>query len=1194
MLRRGTFWLSSSSSLKSKTTIYQFVRQQPNNSNPFAPTMAAAPAGTGPLKDFPEPLNFAKMEEEVLAYWKEIKAFETSLKKSEGRKPYTFYDGPPFATGLPHYGHILAGTIKDVVCRYAHQTGHHVERRFGWDCHGLPIEFEIEKLLGIKSSHDVKAFGIANYNAECRKIVMRFANEWEEVVTRVGRWIDFKNDYKTMNLSYMESVWWVFKQLWEKKLVYRGFKVMPFSTSCTTPLSNFEANMNYKDVSDPSAMVSFPLEEDNNTHLIAWTTTPWTLPSNLALCVNPDMEYVKVLDAKTSRHYIFAECRIGEVYKINAKDKDKELPYTSDSGTGVVHCAPGFGEEDNRACLANKVFEKGTIVCPVDENGHFTADVTEWAGRYIKDCDNEILKVIQQNGRLINKAAVVHSYPFCWRSDTPLIYKAVDSWFVGVESIRDKLLEANAATSWVPDFVKSKRFSNWLEDAKDWNVSRNRYWGTPLPVWRSDDWEEIICIGSVAELEELSGVTGINDIHREFVDTITIPSKFFFYWEEIICIGSVAELEELSGVTGINDIHREFVDTITIPSKRPGMPPLRRVEEVFDCWFESGSMPFGQAHYPFENKEKFMDGFPADFVAEGLDQTRGWFYTMLVLSTALFGHSSYKNLVVNGLVLAEDGKKMSKRLKNYLFFFVPACLPSVASRKCLDGFPADFVAEGLDQTRGWFYTMLVLSTALFGHSSYKNLVVNGLVLAEDGKKMSKRLKNYPEPTIVVDNYGADALRLYLINSPVVRAEPLRFREAGVKDIVKDVFLPLANAAKFFITNANRFISEGGSISINTTSSNEMDRWILASAQTLVKCVHNEMNQYHLYTVVPHVLRFVEELTNWYVRMNRRRIKGTDEDRQDWGNSLSTFLDVLFTVSRVLAPFTPFIAESLYQRIKPLLPEEVQEDSIHYIMLPEVDASKFDEVLEQSMSRMIKVVDLVRVLRDRIGIPMKMPVRQVIVVHPNREYLDDVSKMGTYIKHEVNAFDVNFSEEGEYVITKLDGNMGAIGKRFKKEGMSIKKALMAMGPEEVRAFIAAEGGVVCDQQLTMEDVKILRTFREGIEEFESNTDNDVVVLVDKRSDEALVNAWRAREFVNRVQQLRKKAKLVITDRVDVFFSSPDAGLVASILGASEQISQTVKGLWTTEDKMPADAEKIAEEDNDISEIPIKITFTKPSA
>lgn len=1115
MLRATFSRLSFSTS--ARTVIFANARQQLNQQAPSSSKegMAAAPtAGQAPtLLDFPEPLNFAKMEEEVLAYWKRIDAFRTSVKKSEGRKPYTFYDGPPFATGLPHYGHILAGTIKDIVCRYAHQTGHHVERRFGWDCHGLPIEFEIEKQLGIKSSHDVKKFGIANYNAECRKIVMRYATEWEQVIGRVGRWIDFENDYKTMNLSYMESVWWVFKQLWEKKLVYRGHRVMPFSTSCTTPLSNFEANMNYKEVSDPSAMVSFPLEEDPNTFLIAWTTTPWTLPSNLALCVNPDMEYVKLLDAKTSRHYIIAECRIDEVYKNHAKEKTppftvvekfkgatlKDKKYTplfsyfvdkepnafrvmvdkyvtSDSGTGVVHCAPGFGEEDNRVCLANKIFQKGTIVCPVDENGQFTSDVTDWAGKYIKDCDAAILKVIQGNGRLINKAAIVHSYPFCWRSETPLIYKAVDSWFVAVESIRDQLVAANAATTWVPDFVKTKRFTNWLEDAKDWNVSRNRYWGTPMPVWHSADWEEVVCVGSVAELEQLSGVQGITDIHREFVDAITIPSK------------------------------------------RPGMPPLKRLEEVFDCWFESGSMPYGQCHYPFENKETFHQRFPADFIA-----------------------------------------------------------------------------EGLDQTRGWFYTMLVLSTALFGTSSYKNLVCNGLVLAEDGKKMSKRLKNYPEPTIVVDQYGADALRLYLINSPVVRAEPLRFREAGVKDIVKDVFLPLVNAAKFFITNANRCISEGGSVTLADHSSpNEMDRWILASAQTLVKYVHKEMALYHLYTVVPGVLHLIEELTNWYVRMNRRRIKGTDGDQQDWCHALSTLLNVLFTVSRVIAPFTPFIAETLFQRIKPLLPAEMQEDSIHYLMIPEVDVSRFDNALEKSMGRMIKVVDLVRVLRDRIGIPMKMPVRQVVIVHPNPEYLADVAKMAHYIRHEVNAFDVTFSEEGEYVITKLDGNMGVLGKRLKKEGMSIKKALMEMGQDDVKTFIANQGGVVCGQQLTMEDVKVLRTFRQGIEDYESNTDNDVVVLVDKRSDEGLVNAWRAREFVNRVQQLRKKAKLVITDRVDVFFSSPDPALVASILSCSDQVSQTVKGLWTTEDKMPADATKIATEDNEISEIPIKITFTVPVA
>lgn len=1066
----------------------------------------------GPLKDFPEPLNFAKMEEEVLEHWKQVDAFKTSLKKSEGKKPYTFYDGPPFATGLPHYGHILAGTIKDVVCRYAHQTGHYVERRFGWDCHGLPIEFEIEKLLGIKSSHDVKKFGIANYNAECRKIVMRFAKEWEVVIGRMGRWIDFQNDYKTMNLEYMESVWWVFKQLWEKKLVYRGFKVMPFSTACTTPLSNFESNMNYKEVSDPSAMVSFPLVEDNNTHMIAWTTTPWTLPSNLALCVNPEMDYVKVLDKKTQRHYIFAECRLDEVYKNHAKEKEPPFtvvskckghdlegkkyvplfPYflekepaafrvicdkfvTNDSGTGVVHCAPGFGEEDNRACLVNKVFAKGTIVCPVDENGHFTADVADFQGRYIKDCDNEILKRIQSEGRLINKAAVVHSYPFCWRSETPLIYKAVDAWFVGVESIRDQLLAANAETNWVPDFVKSKRFSNWLEDAKDWNISRNRYWGTPLPVWHSEDWEEIVCVGSVEELRQLSGRDDITDIHREFVDVITIPSK------------------------------------------RPGVAPLKRIEEVFDCWFESGSMPYGQSHYPFENKESFEQKFPADFIA-----------------------------------------------------------------------------EGLDQTRGWFYTMLVLSTALFGKSSYQNLIVNGLVLAEDGKKMSKRLKNYPEPTIVVDQYGADALRLYLINSPVVRAEPLRFREAGVKDIVKDVFLPLVNAAKFFIANGNRFIEEGGVISLNVVSPNEMDRWILASTQTLVQYVHKEMKAYHLYTVVPGVLKFAEELTNWYVRMNRRRLKGTDKDNEDWGHALSTLFSVLFTVSRVLAPFTPFMAENLYQRIKAIVPAEYQEDSVHYLMLPDVDTTKFDDVLEQSMGRMMKVVDLVRVLRDRIGIPMKMPVRQVVVVHPDKAYLDDVAKMAKYIREEVNAFDVVFSEEGEYVVTKLDANMGVLGKRLKKEGMEIKKALVAMDAAQVREFIQNKGGKVCGQDTTMDDVKILRTFREGIQDFESNTDNDVVVLVDKRSDEALVNSWRAREFVNRVQQLRKKAKLVIADKVDVYFSSPDASLVASILACADQVNQTVKGVWAPAENMPSNAEKIAEEENEISEIPIKIVFTKPQS
>lgn len=445
--------------------------------------------------------------------------------------------------------------------------------------------------------------------------------------------------------------------------------------------------------------------------------------------------------------------------------------------------------------------------------------------------------MIKAAGRLVSKASIVHSYPFCWRSDTPLIYKAVDAWFVKVEGFRDKLLRANSQTYWVPDFVKTNRFTNWLEGAVDWNVSRNRYWGCPLPVWHSEDWQELVCVGSVAELERLSG-------------------------------------------RKLTDIHREFVDDITIPSKRPGQPPLKRVEQVFDCWFESGSMPYGQQHYPFENREKFEAGFPADFIA-----------------------------------------------------------------------------EGLDQTRGWFYTLLVLSTALFDKPAFKNLIVNGLVLAEDGKKMSKRLKNYPEVMQVINQHSADALRLYLISSPAVRAEPLRFREQGVKDIVKDVFLPWFNAVKFFIMHASRYLeARKGTIDLVVRSPNDMDRWITAATQTLVQYVHAEMASYHLYTVVPAVINYMDKLTNWYVRMNRRRLKGNTTD-EDWGFALCTLFQVFISVTRILAPFVPFMSEVVYQRLKGLIPAEQREESVHFVMVPEVDTTRFDDALERSMDRMIKVIDL---------------------------------------------------------------------------------------------------------------------------------------------------------------------------------------------------------------------------------------------
>ena len=693
--------------------------------------------------------NFPQMEQDTLAFWEQNNTFEKSKENRKGAPEFIFYDGPPFATGLPHYGHLLAGTIKDVVPRYQTMRGKFCERGFGWDCHGLPVEYEMEKMLNLSGKREIETYGIDKFNEACRGIVLRYTKEWEQIVKRMGRWVDFKNGYRTMDRDYMESIWWVFKQLWDQGLIYEGHKILPYCSRCATPLSNFEANQGYMEVDDPAITIRFKIDGQENAYFLAWTTTPWTLPSNMALASGPDIDYVKVNDNGT--FYILAESRLGAYYKkdvppVVERCKGKDLagmsyeplfPYftgkkaegafrminadyvSTEDGTGIVHIAPGFGEDDAIAGKANGIPE----VCPLDEECKFTKEIPDYAGLYVKDADKEIIKRLKDEGKLVHRGTIKHNYPHCWRDDSPLIYKAISTWFVRIDRIKEKMLNSNAQMSWVPEHIKEGRFGKWLENARDWAISRNRYWGCPLPIWRNKETGEAVCVGSVAELEELTGQK-VDDIHKHFVDKLTIKSK--------------------SGAV------------------------LTRVPEVLDCWFESGSMPYAQKHYPFDNKEHFEQNFPADFIAEGLDQTRGWFYTLVVLSSALFGEP-----------------------------------------------PA------------------------------KNVVVNGLILAEDGQKMSKRKKNYPDPSDVIDTYGADALRLFLLGSPVVRAEDLKFSEEGIKEVLRGVMLPIWNAYSFFTTYANvdNWEPPEGELKAPENPANPLDRWILSSLSDMVTEIREAMDSY---------------------------------------------------------------------------------------------------------------------------------------------------------------------------------------------------------------------------------------------------------------------------------------------------------------------------------------------------------------
>ena len=1035
------------------------------------------------LKPIDGSISFPKAEEEIIKFWREKNAFHTQNKLREGRPRYNFYDGPPFATGTPHYGHILAATIKDTVTRDAVMNNFYVERRFGWDTHGLPVENQIDKKFGIKTSADVeKLGGVGAYNAECRKIVMTYSGIWEETVERLGRWIDFENDYKTLYPTFMESVWWVFKQLFDKGLVYSGVKIMPYSTGCTTTLSNFEVAQNYKDTQDPFVVVNFPFLDEPDTYLTAWTTTPWTLPSNLALCVHPDHDYVKVLCKKRNMKFILMEARLCELYKseeeyeVLEKFQGKSLKgraykplfeyfnymaekgafrvcvdsyVTTDAGTGIVHQSPFNGADDYRVAIEHGYIKKADkVICPLDEVGRFTKIVKDYEGMYIKDADKQIIKDLREKGRLVNAGSKNHSYPFCWRTDTPIIYRAMPSWFVRVEDYREDLLKSNAETYWVPNHVKEKRFKNWLANANDWAISRSRYWGTPIPIWASPNLDEIVCIGSIKELEELSGQK-------------------------------------------ITDLHRENIDPITIPSKIPGRPPLKRIPEVFDCWFESGSMPYAQQHYPFENKKQFEDSFPAEFIAEGIDQTRGWFYTLTVIGTLLYGRCPFKNIIVNGLVLAADGQKMSK---------------------------------------------------------------------------SK--KNYTDPNLNINNYGADAIRLYLINSPVVRAEDLKFDDKGVKDIIKDVFLPWYNVYKFAVQTAIQYEHDNGKPFKLTKDSlksidNDIDKWILSELGTLVSFVQEEMKAYRLYTVTPKLVLFIDTLSKWYIKLIRDRVK----DPEDAEKVLVTLTQVLFILCRRMAPFTPFLTEHIYQGMKPMLGDDIladiqNSDSIHYLLLPEVsECGTIDKDIERAMHALQTVVTSGRVIRDQKVLGKRQPLAELVVVHEDQQLLNDVRNLQDYIQSELNVKKITISNnKSAYGIQRRAiPDIKKLGQRLKKESKKVCDEIRKMDDAAIEQFLANGSVQFHGHHVNADEIKVTLATSAGSEKYVPNASEGFCCLLDCELNQELTDEFLYNEIRANIQNSKKLAKLVPTDKVLITFKdlSKEQNLINIASKNSENIRNHVR-------------------------------------
>jgi isoleucyl-tRNA synthetase len=1017
------------------------------------------PAGSEtPYPDVPGSPRFPKIEAEILASWEDADTFRRSVAGRPLSDEYVFYDGPPFANGLPHYGHLLTGFVKDAVPRYRTMRGQRVERRFGWDCHGLPAEVEAERELGVSGRGPITEFGIARFNSYCKSSVLRYTQEWERYVTRQARWVDFDNDYKTMDLAYMESVMWAIKQLWEKGLLYEDYRVLPYCWECETPLSNSETRQDdaYRDRQDPAVTVAFELEPaaGPTADLIAgplqawvWTTTPWTLPSNLALAVGPDVPYA--VYERDGQRWVLGEATIGAVEKqlegavrlgtvpgrdLVGRRYQPLFPYfastpnafvvlgedfvTTEEGTGIVHLAPGFGEDDQIACAAAGI----PVICPVDDRTRFTAEVPDFEGLQVFEANQPVIRALRQQGSLVRSDSYVHAYPHCWRTDTPLVYRAVSSWFVNVTAIKDRMLARNREITWVPEHVRDGSFGKWLANARDWSISRNRFWGSPIPVWKSDnpDYPRVDVYGSLDELERDFGVRP-TDLHRPRIDHLTRPN----------------------------------------PDDPTGGSIMRRVSDVLDCWFESGSMPFAQVHYPFDNREWFDEHFPGDFIVEYIGQTRGWFYTLHVLAVALFDRPAFKT--------------------------------------CL---------------------------------------AHGIVLGDDGQKMSKRLRNYPDPEAMFETHGADAMRWFLLSSPVIRGGDLITDEKGITDAVRRALLPLWNAWYFFALYAN---ADGRRATIGRVDApGTLDRYALAKARELVEEVTASLEVYDLSAACQAIEAFLDVLTNWYIRRSRDRFWGTGgaegdgasqdgpsqdgashdgtdgDDSRDAFDTLGTVLEV---TCRVAAPLLPLMAEAVWRG----LTGAGQADSVHLADWPEAGPLPADPELVATMDWVREVCSAAHSIRKANGLRARLPLTTLTVAAAGAQRLAPFVDL---IADEVNVKSVELTPDTDRYASRV-------------LSVAFKVAAPRLGPATQAAAAAARRGdweVLDGGRVRVGDVELeAGEWELKVRPLDEDTTRALagggsLVVLDLELTDELRAEGRARDLVRVVQQHRRDLGLEVTDRI----------------------------------------------------------------